>query len=220
MIQVLTNQTYRSIDPGRETTDEASADVENQRTSSWNRDSLKSEGRRLSEVGSSDDGYSSELETATLSGSDGNEHSHTASLSTVQVWDPPSEAFVTIEPNCSICLVDYSLGDKIVRSAASRDEEHCPHVYHLECMLSWLSKGKKWCPICRKMFVPTLRITDGIDLRDWPEEAVTTESTREDSSSYENRESIEDVEEVVSAESIREDSSNYENRENIRDIET
>jgi hypothetical protein len=31
----------------------------------------------------------------------------------------------------------------------------CQHAFHDECILPWLSKGKKRCPICRLWFDPS-----------------------------------------------------------------
>merc|ERR1711935_514469 len=36
----------------------------------------------------------------------------------------------------------------------------CPHVFHKECLMQWLTKGKKRCPICRHWFVPGSKIDD------------------------------------------------------------
>jgi hypothetical protein len=57
---------------------------------------------------------------------------------------------------CSICLLDYEHGEDIRRSY------HCKHVFHSQCMLSWLlsSSGQQQqaatlpsCPYCRKAIV-------------------------------------------------------------------
>ena len=61
-----------------------------------------------------------------------------------------------VEGSCSICLLDYEVGDTIIRS--SRRE--CHHAFHDDCILVWLSKGKKRCPICRNWFVPGSKIDD------------------------------------------------------------
>jgi len=50
------------------------------------------------------------------------------------------------QPSCSICLVDYAVGDEIRRSVA------CDHVYHASCCQSFLSM-KRECPCCRRPFV-------------------------------------------------------------------
>lgn len=59
-----------------------------------------------------------------------------------------------VDANCSICLLDYMVGDAVIRSTR-RD---CSHAFHDECILSWLSQGKKRCPICRNFFVPASKI--------------------------------------------------------------
>lgn len=61
----------------------------------------------------------------------------------------------TVDASCSICFSDYEGGDKIVWSGLQ-----CRHAFHDACILPWLSKGKKRCPICRHWFVPGARIED------------------------------------------------------------
>jgi len=66
-----------------------------------------------------------------------------------------------VETCCAICITDYEVtdyevGDKVVYSC-KRD---CPHVFHEECIMTWLCKGKKRCPICRHWFVPSTSIDD------------------------------------------------------------
>lgn len=57
---------------------------------------------------------------------------------------------------CVICLVEYEVGDEVVWST----RRSCPHAFHAECILLWLGKGKKRCPICRHFFVPGQRVDD------------------------------------------------------------
>ena len=59
-----------------------------------------------------------------------------------------------VDGSCSICLLDYDIGDSVIRST----RRSCPHAFHDECILSWLSKGKKRCPICRNFFVPGSKV--------------------------------------------------------------
>jgi hypothetical protein len=61
-----------------------------------------------------------------------------------------------VEANCSICLGAYEPGDKVVWSGL----DECKHCFHDECILPWLSKGKKRCPMCRQWFVPGTKIDD------------------------------------------------------------
>lgn len=58
-----------------------------------------------------------------------------------------------VDGYCAICLTEYEVGDEVVRSALN----DCKHVFCSECMLLWLEKGKKRCPICRYWFVPGSR---------------------------------------------------------------
>jgi hypothetical protein len=76
------------------------------------------------------------------------------------IWDAHDTTFRKVEANCSICILDYEEGDTIVRSGADEEEEYCIHVFHMECMLQWLSHGRKRCPICRRWFVPAIRIKE------------------------------------------------------------
>jgi len=76
------------------------------------------------------------------------------------VWDPHYNCYNRVEANCIICFGDYEVGDVIVRSAPGSEEEYCNHVFHYECMLQWLSQGKKRCPMCRHWFVPATRIKE------------------------------------------------------------
>jgi hypothetical protein len=60
-----------------------------------------------------------------------------------------------VEGQCALCIDDYEPGDEVVWSSLE-----CPHAFHKECIVQWLSKGKKRCPICRHWFVPGARIDD------------------------------------------------------------
>jgi hypothetical protein len=61
----------------------------------------------------------------------------------------------SVDACCSICFCDYEEGDTVVWSGLE-----CRHAFHDACILPWLSKGKKRCPICRHWFVPGARIED------------------------------------------------------------
>jgi hypothetical protein len=60
-----------------------------------------------------------------------------------------------VDGQCALCIDDYEIGDFVVWS-----DLHCTHAFHKECIMQWLSKGKKRCPICRNWFVPGARIED------------------------------------------------------------
>ena len=61
---------------------------------------------------------------------------------------------ITLSSSCTICLSEYELGDEVVRSL----NDHCSHVFHLDCILMWLSlphmsqRGGRSCPCCRQPF--------------------------------------------------------------------
>jgi hypothetical protein len=61
----------------------------------------------------------------------------------------------SVDGECAICVERYKEGDQVVWSSLN-----CSHAFHYECILVWLSKGKKRCPICRDWFVPGARIED------------------------------------------------------------
>lgn len=69
---------------------------------------------------------------------------------------PASTGGRCVDGTCALCLDDYCVGDEVVWSSCPE----CKHVFHKECFLSWLSKGKKRCPICRNWFVPGQKIDD------------------------------------------------------------
>jgi hypothetical protein len=61
-----------------------------------------------------------------------------------------------VDAECSICIMEYDVGDEVVWST----RRSCRHAFHSDCILLWLSKGKKRCPICRHFFVPGQRVDD------------------------------------------------------------
>lgn len=63
--------------------------------------------------------------------------------------------FRSVEANCTICFSEYEQGDRVVWS-----DLRCKHAFHYDCMLPWLIKGKKRCPVCRDWFVPGAKIED------------------------------------------------------------
>lgn len=62
---------------------------------------------------------------------------------------------VCVDGTCALCIDEYETGDEVVWSNLQ-----CPHVFHKACLMEWLSKGKKRCPICRNWFVPGSKIDD------------------------------------------------------------
>lgn len=79
----------------------------------------------------------------------------------IKIWDSDAGAWHVGEATCSICRTEYEVGTKVVRSTVRKSKEYCSHVYHLQCILLWLSIGKKRCPICRLRFVPAYVPTCG-----------------------------------------------------------
>jgi hypothetical protein len=60
------------------------------------------------------------------------------------------QEFTIRSAKCAICIEEYGEGDVVVGSSNSQ----CPHVYHHECMMIWLSKGTNLCcPVCRQWFI-------------------------------------------------------------------
>jgi hypothetical protein len=61
----------------------------------------------------------------------------------------------SVDAHCAICVSEYEKGDTVVWSNLE-----CKHAFHEDCIMPWLAKGKKRCPICRYWFVPGTRIED------------------------------------------------------------
>jgi len=51
--------------------------------------------------------------------------------------------------SCSVCLGSYTCGDEVMWSSNPK----CPHVFHVDCILSWLVRKRKQCPCCRRIYV-------------------------------------------------------------------
>ena len=76
----------------------------------------------------------------------------------------------------------------------------CSHAFHYECILPWLIKGKKRCPICRDWFVPGEKIED----------QKNELQRRIDQESISQNEESDNVIEVFEPETETEDASNGE----------
>lgn len=50
---------------------------------------------------------------------------------------------------CTICLASYEIDDSVCHSP----NEHCIHVFHTDCAVTWLAKkDQTLCPCCRQEF--------------------------------------------------------------------
>lgn len=92
----------------------------------------------------------------------------------------------TVDAQCVICLGDYQAGDKVVWSALE-----CQHAFHDECILPWLSNGKKRCPMCRHWFVP------GSPLKSQKKALLLAEMERSAAAGDDEVEVIEDIETIA-----------------------
>lgn len=89
------------------------------------------------------------LPPAALSSSQDNEKG--AGLTTTTATATPR----CVDGTCALCIDEYEEGDVVVWSNLQ-----CSHVFHKDCLMMWLSKGKKRCPVCRHWFVPGSKIDD------------------------------------------------------------
>lgn len=64
--------------------------------------------------------------------------------------DLQGQDYPKVEAECHVCLKHYEAGDTVVWSSTGQ----CCHTYCEDCILEWLSRGKKRCPLCREWFVP------------------------------------------------------------------
>jgi Ring finger domain len=60
-----------------------------------------------------------------------------------------NEAFTKYENQCAICL-EFYLGESEV--AYNAHDKSCRHLFHVDCILSWLMKRQD-CPCCRRQFI-------------------------------------------------------------------
>jgi hypothetical protein len=70
--------------------------------------------------------------------------SETRSISTT----PTQKGQLYSQPTCAICLDDYTTGETIVR------ELPCRHIFHPECIDSFLRENSSLCPLCKKTTLP------------------------------------------------------------------
>ncbi|CAB9518496.1 zinc ion binding [Seminavis robusta] len=75
-------------------------------------------------------------------------------VKTIKLFHKLDKSIQHVDAECSICLVEYQAGERIIQSADMEDGTCCNHVFHEECMMEWLERGHKRCPCCRRWFVP------------------------------------------------------------------
>jgi hypothetical protein len=51
------------------------------------------------------------------------------------------------EELCSICLIEFNEADQVRKL-------ECGHIYHSDCIVTWLKDYQKWCPYCRHPLQP------------------------------------------------------------------
>ncbi len=87
------------------------------------------------------------------------------------------------EHECAICFAPYEEGDVVCFSQNKR----CPHFYHVECMVSWLSRNDNYsCPSCRQDYLKNDDSTDSggrIIITECPEVNTTSHSSTQSSNS-------------------------------------
>ena len=64
-------------------------------------------------------------------------------------FNKSGSTFADVEASCSIGLLDYEEGDRVVFSTRSV----CRHAFHEDCIVIWPEIGKKRCLMCRNFLV-------------------------------------------------------------------
>lgn len=60
----------------------------------------------------------------------------------------PASSFHEGEADCAICLANFEKGQRVCEASNIK----CTHMFHEDCMTSWLLKHSK-CPICRAPYL-------------------------------------------------------------------
>ncbi|XP_059627337.1 brassinosteroid-responsive RING protein 1-like [Cornus florida] len=53
-----------------------------------------------------------------------------------------------VNPLCVVCLKRMKVGDEV------RELYNCCHVFHRECVDTWIDEGQVTCPLCRAKLLP------------------------------------------------------------------
>lgn len=59
-----------------------------------------------------------------------------------------SRLFMRCDSNCTVCMSEFEETDDIVEL-----ECHKSHIYHFDCIESWITRGNRECPICRQVIL-------------------------------------------------------------------
>jgi hypothetical protein len=65
-----------------------------------------------------------------------------------------NEVLAIEELACTICLIEYQHGDEIQRNGFSDTSKSCDHIFHPECITTWIRTScNAECPCCRRPFL-------------------------------------------------------------------
>jgi hypothetical protein len=65
-----------------------------------------------------------------------------------------NEVLASDDLACTICLIEYQHGDEIQRNGFSGMSKSCDHIFHPECITTWIRTScNAECPCCRRPFL-------------------------------------------------------------------
>lgn len=67
----------------------------------------------------------------------------------IDIPEPPHKFLPYSQPTCAICLDDFEPGKTAIR------ELPCGHIFHPDCIDSFLGNNSSLCPMCKKSVLPT-----------------------------------------------------------------
>eukprot|EP00532_Pseudo-nitzschia_australis_P016740 CAMPEP_0168257434 /NCGR_PEP_ID=MMETSP0141_2-20121125/6506_1 /TAXON_ID=44445 /ORGANISM="Pseudo-nitzschia australis, Strain 10249 10 AB" /LENGTH=292 /DNA_ID=CAMNT_0008194441 /DNA_START=55 /DNA_END=933 /DNA_ORIENTATION=- len=67
---------------------------------------------------------------------------------------PVAVPVAEVVPCCPICIQDINVGDEVGHS------ELCRHLFHLDCIVDWLSTGSTLCPCCRRVILTKVELEE------------------------------------------------------------